>query len=92
MNLSATSEEKDIIAKIAKRAINMMTKNKAHYDLLSMNMDLCATHLNGTSIDFKKLEGFDDFNFAHDIYGIVTNLNRETGELENCFLPRSANA
>ncbi len=32
----------------------------------------------------------DDFNFAHDIFGIYSNFNRETKQLENGFLPRFA--
>ncbi|KKK55056.1 hypothetical protein LCGC14_3078450, partial [marine sediment metagenome] len=35
------------------------------------------------------LEG-PDFDFAHDVWGIRNHLNRETGQLENCFLPRYA--
>jgi hypothetical protein len=30
----------------------------------------------------------DDFNFAHDIFGIYSHFNRETKRLENGFLPR----
>ena len=33
----------------------------------------------------------DDFGFAHDIIGIQNNINRETGEFENCFVPRCVN-
>jgi hypothetical protein len=32
----------------------------------------------------------DDFNFAHDIFGIYSNFNRETKQLENEFVPRFA--
>lgn len=30
----------------------------------------------------------DDLNFIHDFVGIQNNINRATGEFENCFLPR----
>lgn len=30
----------------------------------------------------------DDFNFWHDINGIQRNLDRQTGRLQNRFLPR----
>lgn len=32
----------------------------------------------------------DDFNFAHDVVGIANHLDRDTGELKDCFLPRFA--
>lgn len=32
----------------------------------------------------------DDFNFTHDVGGIRRHLNRQTGELMDCFVPRFA--
>ena len=32
----------------------------------------------------------DDFNFAHDWYGIRKHIDRRTGKMENCFVPRFA--
>ena len=36
-------------------------------DRVNLQMDISATHLNGNPIDFKKLLGFDDFSFQHDM-------------------------
>lgn len=36
------------------------------------------------------LNDADDFNFAHDIYGIQNNLNRKTKQFSNFFVPRFA--
>ena len=36
------------------------------------------------------LRDTDDFNFTHDLDGILSHLNRKTGLLEHCFLPRFA--
>lgn len=55
---------------------------------LDLDMDLCATHANGCPMDFAKLLAADDFNFAHDIYGIRRHIDRTTGKLTRCFLPR----
>lgn len=52
-------------------------------------MDLEAAHRD-TPLDFDKLLAFDDGNFGHDISGIRHHLNRRTGELEDCFVPRCA--
>ena len=52
-------------------------------------MDLEAANMT-CPLDFKKLLAFDDFSFMHDISGIHKHLNRDTGKLVNCFLPRCA--
>lgn len=59
-------------------------------DSLSLEMDLSATHANGCPIDFGKLLAFDDFNFIHDVSGIMNKIDRTSGKLTDCFLPRSA--
>lgn len=55
---------------------------------LDIQMDVTATHCNGNPLRLDDLLAADDFNFAHDIYGIRRHLNRGTGKLENCFSPR----
>jgi len=57
-------------------------------DEVSVRMDIMATHISGCPLDFDKLEGFDDFNFLHDMGGISEHLDRKTGKLKDCFLPR----
>ncbi len=56
---------------------------------LNLMMDISATQEN---CPMKLQEWFnaDDFDFLHDVVGIVNNLNRKTFKLENCFLPRYA--
>lgn len=39
-------------------------------------------------LDFEKLLGFDDFNFVHDISGMLENAAYPSGKLQNHFLPR----
>lgn len=53
-------------------------------------MDMEATHSNGCPLDFDKLLNVPDFDFMHDIAGITNCLDRETGKLKDCFLPRCA--
>jgi hypothetical protein len=57
---------------------------------LDWQMDIAACHLNGTPLDLDRLLGFGDFDFVHDVFGIARYLDRTTGRLQNCFLPRSA--
>ena len=84
VKFTATRKEVDTISRIADRArragLKIITK-------MSLIMDLEATNT-VNPIDFEKLLAFPAFDFAHDIYGIMGNLNRETGEIENCFVPR----
>lgn len=82
VSFETTQEEDKVIKAIVERA-------KAT-DRLCMTMDLSACNANGCKLDFDKLLSFDDFNFFHDISGISNPLNRSTGKLENCFLPRCA--
>jgi len=85
MNWNATKEEMRAIAEIARRWV-LETGD----DFLSTQMDLEACHSNGCSLDFGKLAGFNDANFGHDLGGIRRYLDRETGALTDCFVPRCA--
>lgn len=79
-------EDMKIIHEISKRAVKEFNVG----ELLDYTMDVGATHTCGCPLDLQKLLDADKFNFAHDIFGINKNLDRETGELLNCFLPRCA--
>ena len=85
INFNTTKEEDRLIGLIVKRAISSFDDIS---DSVSLKMDLAATHCNGTPLDFERLLAFDNFNFAHDIYGILNNLNRNDGKIKNYFLPR----
>lgn len=56
---------------------------------LDTEMDICAVH-HHTPMDLRGLSEADDFTLVHDISGIAAHINRNTGKLERCFLPRSA--
>ena len=84
INWGATKEEYEKISAICKRADDVKRFG------MDLQMDMAATHCNGCPLDLEKLLNAPEFDFYHDIYGIINNLNRNTGELENCFLPRCA--
>jgi len=50
-------------------------------------MDLAAVH-HRTPLNLEALAVASDFELAHDVGGIRRHLNRRTGELEDCFVPR----
>lgn len=79
-------KEFEIITRITKRAYEIRITS----DITALQMDLIAVHQNDVRLDFEKLLQADDFDFAHDICCIRSNLNRKNGKLENHFLPRCA--
>ena len=57
---------------------------------LDLTMDLIATHANGCPMDWSRLLDAKDFDFIHDVGGIVRHINRRSGKLGGCFFPRCA--
>ncbi len=57
-------------------------------DRMTLVMDLEFAHIDCGGMDWDRLLAFDDGDFGHDMAGIAANINRETGKLDNCFLPR----
>lgn len=53
-------------------------------------MDLTAVHVNDTPLDLAAFVSGADFDFAHDVHGIHRHLDRTTGKLGDCFVPRFA--
>lgn len=90
VSFDCTRAERTLVLAIVKRAAKdyQRTMGKRLPDPLSLQMDLIACHANGCPLDFQRILDADDFNFAHDVFGISRHINRETGELQNCFLPR----
>lgn len=86
ISFEATSEEMKLVSEASKRAMILGLANER----IGIEMDILATHANGCPLDLGKLVAFDDFNFAHDIGGIGRHLDRTTGRLGGCFLPRCA--
>lgn len=83
ISFKRTDEQDRLIGKIWERI-----KGRYKEDDVHLQMDLLATHNNGTPLDFERLANFDDFNLLHDVYGIYEHLDRETGQLMNHFRPR----
>lgn len=82
----------DAAAKIADRApADLVTRVGGRVSLM-MDM-LAADGVNGNPpIDLDALAQADDFNFIHDVAGVCRHLDRTTGKLTDCFIPRFARA
>lgn len=80
-----TKEEREIVMSIVRRAVEA----NIYSDALTCDMDISAVHVH-CPLRLSDLLSADQFNFAHDMYGIQRHINRRTGELKNFFLPRFA--
>lgn len=86
INWNATREEHKLMHDIGLRALGMIPELR----MVEIMMDLEACHCNGCPLDLERLRTFPDLDFAHDVFGIRRHINRTTGQLEDCFLPRCA--
>lgn len=82
-----TAEEAEAVKAIIARAAAMEKAAHRRLDRLSLNMDLSAAHA-AVGLDLARLAAFPDFDFAHDVYGIMRHMDRTTGKLGGYFLPR----
>jgi len=85
----AFKDDLDLKLSIADRAVDVLraaglncSKTEALMDIDYVN-EVCPLRLN-------ELLNADDYDFAHDIFGIYRHFNRQTKQLEDCFLPRFA--
>lgn len=85
--VQAKREEARTIYAIAKRAVSLAKEHGAEIDLFTMDMDLTFCHIN-TPLRLDDLLAANNANFSHDVFGIRKHLNRDTGKLGDCFLPR----
>lgn len=86
VEFTTNKEEVALIEQIATRVVEI----DPHTDKIDVMMDVSACHANGCRLKLQALLDADNFNFLHDINGIYDNLDRTTGQLMNCFLPRFA--
>ncbi len=75
-------EDVKFVVQIAERANDMLE--------LGVLETMLVLETVNCEIDYPRLLGADPFNFAHDIGGIYRHLDRDTGELKDCFWPRFA--
>jgi len=78
-----TKSDLMLIHAIAKRARAIGVPS----DQISTTMDIEYTHA-VNPIHLHDLLNASNADFAHDVFGIYNNFNRETRKLDNCFSPR----
>lgn len=89
---TATKAEYDIIHKIVLRAERMLHEMRLEvdFDRQSMRMDIEACHCNGMPLNLADLLDANDGDFGHDVFGIRKYIDRNTGKMMRCFVPRYA--
>ena len=90
INWHTTKEELESIVRIAERAKIVADNHGYDVPYREFLMDLIACHANGCPLALEELLNAGAFDFSHDVWGIRQHINRETGQLEHCFIPRYA--
>lgn len=84
---TASREELNLVGRIVERAER---EGLVFGDKMRLEMDLIACNANGTPLDLSGLVESSRLDFAHDLGGIASHINRRTGTLMDCFVPRYA--
>jgi hypothetical protein len=91
INFDVTRSEALLIGEIVKRGMEIAKKaGRRDIKAMDMHMDITACHANGCPLKLQELADADDFNLAHDVFGISGHIDRDTGKLTDCFRPRFA--
>lgn len=86
-----TKAEHKLADRIAARAQRLANERGFQYEIEDASMDVLAVHCNDVPLRLSELLEADDFNFAHDMFGIRIKLDRTTGKLKDGFVPRYSN-
>lgn len=92
INWAIGPEDLKLIHEITRRArdVGHLRGRPLVDNLLHLEMDLVACHLNGCPLDLKALLNFRLVDFVHDLLGIHRHLSTTDGSLGGQFLPRCA--
>lgn len=82
-----TIEDEIVASDIAQRFIDEIDPNATKMTIV---MDIMASHTNGCKLKLEALRDSKLSDFVHDVCGINKHIDRETGKLLDCFLPRYA--
>jgi hypothetical protein len=84
--------EHELCQAIATRAHDLDAKHNGRdaSPMLTWIMDITVTHANGCPLNLAAFLAADDSEFVHDAFGIARHIDRKTGQLGDCFLPRFA--
>jgi hypothetical protein len=89
MRKKVTKRDAKLIDKVVDRIRHDVRMNALQRQALDWHMDVFVVHATA-GLDLQRLLDADDSDFRHDILGIYSELDRETGKLRDHFVPRFA--
>jgi hypothetical protein len=90
LTFKVSADDSRKIVAIMLRAASVMNFERHGATRLDVSMDLTACHANACTLDLAGLLTASNSDLIHDVAGIITHIDRETGKLMDCFLPRYA--
>jgi hypothetical protein len=90
LNFHLTQDDMPLVLAIARSASNLARSAGQEIPPMEFLMDLATTHNHACPLDFAAMAKGNPADVAHDVFGIRRHLDRETGLLTDCFLPRFA--
>lgn len=88
-NFKTSATEFRLIMTLVDRAEKIAASAGRSIDRMELSMDLSAAH-NSCPLKLEQLAQASDADLAHDVFGIARHIDRDTGRLGGCFLPRFA--
>lgn len=85
--MTTSRYEMDLMLDIAKRAADEFSNIKRPLSYWVMDIENAHTNM---PLRLHELLAADRMNFAHDVLGIFDHLDRSSGKLMDCFVPRFA--
>lgn len=93
VSFDVTAPQRAQITRIAKRWMAMLRASgmRPSYDIIDVRMTVSAVVAQKqVPLDLDALEQSNEFDFLHDMSGMHRHMDRTTGLLRDCFLPRAA--
>jgi hypothetical protein len=81
--------ETALLTEIVNRAEKLSRRFKQPTVRATIVLDLVMAH-RMQPLDLELLLAADDVNFAHDVFGIMRHIDRKSGAMRDCFVPRFA--
>ncbi len=78
----------DLVAQIADRVERKRNQDDHEFDRMRLMIDIISAVEADPKINLKTLLSFPDGSFFHDVAGIQKHIDRETGKMTDCFVPR----
>ncbi len=92
LNTQLNRDDAKRIEDILDRFFDLFEEGELHpgVDRFHLRMDITVCHLNGCPLRLQDMLDGAMQDLSHDVAGIWRHLDRETGKLTGCFLPRYA--